>query len=142
MRLILVEHGGEHVCGDSAVFGRRSPEWAENAFQKVGVAQLAVVAARLCDESHGRFRWNYQYSTFGPSKPGGGYDVFVCAEDMDEAPPERFRKMSDLLCCSFYAGFVRCMKPAIAFDINRRSSSAGKRGETIERTGGKRASTR
>jgi hypothetical protein len=143
MRLILVEHGGERVCGDSAVFGARSPEWAENAFQRVGVPRLAVVAARLCDESQGRFHWNYEYSTFGPFEPGSGYDVFVCAEDMDDAPPGQFRRMSDLLCCSFYGGFVRCVKPAIAFDLNRRRASAARREEALDNsTSDQRANSR
>lgn len=122
MRLILVEHGGECVCGDSAHFASRSPEWAENTFQKLGVAKLAVIAARLLDESEGRFRWNYQFSSFGPCERGGGYDVFVCAEEMDEAPSECFSDMSNVLCRCFYMGFVRCLKPVIPFYLNRRNA--------------------
>lgn len=143
MRLILVEHGGECVCGDSACFASRSPEWAENTFQKVGVGKLAVIAARLLDESEGRFRWNYQFSSFGPCERGGGYDVFVCAEEMDDTPPECFSEMSNVLCRCFYMGFVRCLKPVIPFDLNRRSSvCVAKPEDAPERAGAKRASRR
>ncbi len=139
MRLILVEHGGECVRGDSALFASRSAEWAENTFQKVSVSKLAVVAARLLDESEGRFRWNYHFSSFGPFERGGGYDVFVCGEDADDAPPESFGEVSHVVCRCFYVGFVRCLKPVVPFDLNRRSSIAGKREEALERAGAKRA---
>lgn len=124
MRLILVEHGCERVCGDSAAFAARSPEWAENTFQKPRVARLSVLAARLLDESEGRFRWNYQFAHFGPFEPGGGYDVFACAADLDEAPCECFREMPNVLRSCFYVGFVRCLKPAIPFDRTRRNPAS------------------
>lgn len=130
MRLILVEHGGEVVRGDTAVFAARSAEWAENTFQRVGVAELAVIAARLCDESEGRPHWNYEYSTFGPYERGGGYDVFVCAEDMDAAPPEHFLELANILCCAFYVGFVRCLKPVIPFKVRRESAKSATEGES------------
>ncbi len=119
MRLILVEHGGERVCGDSAVFAARSPEWADNTFQRAPVGELAVVAARLLDESEGRFRWNYQFRLFGPCERGG-YDVFACAEDMDDAPPDDLQNITEVYCRCFYIGFVLCLKPVIPFHLKRR----------------------
>lgn len=119
MRLILVEHGGECIRGDSAIFATQSPEWAENTFQEVSVAKLAVIAARLLDESEGYFRWNYQFSSFGPSERGVGYDIFVCPEDLDEATPDWFREVSNVVCRCFYMGFVRCLKPVIPFNLSR-----------------------
>lgn len=132
MRLILVEHGGECVRGDSALFASRSPEWAENTFQKVSVSKLALTAARLLDESEGRFRWNYHFSSFGPCERGGGYDIFVCPEDVDEAPPECFREMSNVVCRCFYMGFVMCLKPVIPFGLNRRKTAATREPATSE----------
>lgn len=125
MRLVLVEHGGERVCGDSAFFAARSPEWADNTFHKVGIAKLALMAARLLDESEGRFLWNYQFAAFGPCQRGG-YDVLACAEDLDEAPAQCFLDASDVFCRCFYMGFVLCLKPVIPFNLNRRNKRPSK----------------
>lgn len=133
MRLILVEHGGERVFGDSAVFAARSPEWAENTFQGAGIAKLSVIAARLLDESDGRFQWNYEFAPFGPDERGG-YDVFMCAEDLDEAPPQCFREIPSVLCRCFYMGFVFCLKPVIPLDPRKRAAKAEKRPEPLSET--------
>jgi hypothetical protein len=128
MRLVLVEHGGERVFGDSAVFAARSPEWAENTFQRAGIAKLSVIAARLLDESDGRFQWNYEFAPFGPGERGG-YDVFLCAEDLDEAPPHCLQEFSNVLCRCFYMGFVYCLQPVIPLEPRKRSANAEKRAE-------------
>lgn len=123
MRLVLVDHGGERVRGDSALFAARSPEWAESTFRGMSVAQLSLIAARLLDESEGRFCWRYHYSSFGPPRTGGGYDVFSCANDLDEAPIGRFEDLSNIMCECFYAGHVLCIPPVISLHARRRRSS-------------------
>lgn len=123
MRLVLVDHGGERVRGDSAFFAARSPEWAESTFRGMGVAQLSLMAARLLDESEGRFCWRYHYSSFGPARLGGGYDVFSCADDLDEAPVSRFEDISNVICECFYVGHVRCIPPVISLHSHRRRSN-------------------
>lgn len=125
MRLVLVDHGGERVRGDSAVFAARSPEWAENTFLKKNVAQLAIVAARVFDESEGRFRWNYHYSPFGPFEKCQGYDVFACAQDLDDAPACRYLQLSNVICECFYVGHVRCIPPVVSLHSRRMRAAAG-----------------
>ncbi len=120
MRLLLVDHGGERVRGDSAVFAACSPEWADCTFRKIGVAQLSLMAARLLDESEGRFRWRYQYSSFGPARCGGGYDVFSCAPALDDASLTHFEDISNVVCECFYFGYVCCIPPVISLHSRRR----------------------
>ncbi|WP_363349575.1 hypothetical protein [Methylocystis echinoides] len=124
MRLVLVDHGGERIRGDSARFAARSPEWAECTFREVGVAKLSLMAARLLDESEGRFSWRYQYSSFGPARRGGGYDVFSCSDDLDEAPPAHFEDISNVMCECFYVGHVHCIPPVISLHSRRRAAKA------------------
>lgn len=124
MRLLLVDHGGERVRGDSAVFAACSPEWADCTFRNMGVAHLSLVAARLLDESEGRFSWRYQYSSFGPACRGGGYDVFSCAPDRDEASPAHFEDISNVMCECFYLGYVFCIPPVISLHSRRRQPGA------------------
>lgn len=114
MRLVLVEHGGERVCGDTAHFAARSAEWAENTFQRVSVSHLATIAARLLDESEGRFLWTYQYAPFGP-RDGVGYDIFGVADQLEAEPEARFSHITEVVEKCFYFGFVRCARPAVPF---------------------------
>ncbi len=123
MRLVLVDHGGERVRGDSAAFAACSSEWADCTFRKFGVAQLSLMAARLLDESEGRFSWRYQYSSFGPARLGGGYDVFSCAHDLDEASLAHFENISNVVCECFYVGYVLCIPPVISLHSRRRRPS-------------------
>jgi hypothetical protein len=113
VRLVLVDHGGERVRGDSAVFAANSAEWAELTFGKLSISHLAPVAARLLDEHEGRLRWRYEYHSFGPLRSGAGYDVFACARDREVFGPEQFRCLSDVISGCFYMGFVACFAPAI-----------------------------
>jgi hypothetical protein len=77
----------------SADFATNSPDWAENTIKKVTLAKLDIIAARLFDESEGCSRWNYQFTSFSPCERGGGYDVFLCAADADDASPECLRQI-------------------------------------------------
>lgn len=123
MRLVLVEHGGERVRGDSAAFAARSPEWAENTFRNIGVAKLSVIAARLFDESEGRFKWNYLYSSFGPLRPGDGYDIFACGHDLDILPSVHFQDITNVICECSYVGHVLCIPPVVSITSRRRPST-------------------
>ncbi len=122
MRLVLVEHGGERVRGDSAVFAARSPEWAELTFLKTSVATLSIIAARLFDESEGRVLWNYEYSSFGPLEKGEGYDIFATSQDLDDLPAAHFEQISNVMCECFYVGHVRCIPPVVSLHRHRRQS--------------------
>jgi hypothetical protein len=119
VRLVLVDHGGERVRGDSAVFAANSAEWAELTFRKLSISHLAPVAARLLDENEGRLRWRYEYHSFGPLRTGAGYDVFACARDREVLGPEHFRYLTDVISGCFYMGFVASFAPAIPLKLFR-----------------------
>ncbi len=141
MRLVLVEHGGERVRGDSAVFAARSPEWAELTFLKTGVATLSIIAARLFDESEGRFLWNYHYSSFGPLEQCEGYDIFACSQDLGDLPAAHFEQISNVMCECFYVGHVRCVPPVVSLH-GRRIQSAGGVGERNDDVARRKSSRR
>ena len=123
MRLVLIDHGGDRVRGDSVLFASGSAEWAENCFLNVSLEHLSLIAARLFDESEGRFRWRYRFSAFGPDRTGIGYDVFACCEDLEEAPPEALRVFSTVICCCAYVGYVACVPPAATLESRRAARS-------------------
>ena len=125
MRLILLDHGGDRVRGDSLTFASRSAEWAENCFLSVSLEHLSLIAARLFDESEGRFRWRYRFTAFGPEKIDKGYDVFTCCDELEEAPPETLRVFSTVICRCRYVGYVSRTPPVLSLAARRGVARAG-----------------
>ncbi|MDJ0447556.1 MULTISPECIES: hypothetical protein [Methylocystis] len=112
MRLVLVEWASDRVLGDTADFAKDSAEWADCAFREIALEQLAVVAARLFDESRGRRGWRYQFACFG-RKENTTYEIFTVNEEEEEAifRPDASSIMQAVITRCAYAGFVRRKPP-------------------------------
>jgi hypothetical protein len=130
MRIVLVDHGGESVRGDTAVFAARSAEWAANSSKSIG--HLSIVAARLLDESEGRRQWTYRFSPFGPRGPSAGYDIFACGDEWEDAAPESLKIISTVICRCSYMGYVHCTPPNVALGSRRRSAKDEHAREAID----------
>lgn len=113
MRLFLVEHGGDSVRGDSAIFTVGSAEWAELTFRGASIEELSRVAARLLDESEGNYRWTYAFDVFGPEGRSNGYDVFFCRGGGEQLSDDSLSDLSTIICCCEYIGYVRRAPPVI-----------------------------
>jgi hypothetical protein len=112
MRLLLVDCRSDEILGDTAEFASDSAEWAECAFRKIGIEQLALVAARLFDESHGRFGWRYQFACFG-RKERTAYEIFAVNDEDEQgafscSDPSAF---ATVITNCVYVGFVRREPP-------------------------------
>jgi hypothetical protein len=104
MRVVLVEHNGHRVCGNSAAFAAQSAEWAAISDSVASPEEKAIAAAKLLDESQGRPVWRYEFTTFGPDHCDG-YDVFFCPS------PQDAEDVSTVVCCCQYVGCV-CRHPS------------------------------
>lgn len=113
MRLVLIEWGSDKVLGDTAEFAKNSAEWVECTFREIAIEQLAVVAARLYDESRGRRGWRYQFACFG-RKENTTYEIFAVNEEEEEQEavfrPDDSSAIEAVMTRCAYVGFV-CRKP-------------------------------
>jgi hypothetical protein len=123
MRVVLIEHGGECVLDGLDARDDRSFGLPKNAHAREDPDELAVIAARRFDESEGRYYWNYQFAPFGPRDRSDGYDVFVCPSEPDNAAQDRLEDFGVVVTECFYAGYVRCLPPAILIDARESDSS-------------------
>jgi hypothetical protein len=122
MRVVLIEHGGERVLDRSGARDARSFELPNSAHAREDSDELAVIAARRFDESEGRYYWNYRFASFGPRDRGGGYEVFVCPDEPDDAAQDLLEDFGVVVTECFYAGYVRCVPPAILIDCRESHS--------------------
>jgi hypothetical protein len=99
MRLVFVEHGGTRVCGS----------WPAHITcnDEDDVEETAIAAIRQLCKSIGWPCCSYEFLSFGPNGPNGGYDVFCCPGDEashDHAADDDF---SEVVCSCQYVGHVR-----------------------------------
>lgn len=123
MRVVLIEHGGARVLDGLDASDARSSGPPKTAHARENPDELAVIAARRFDESEGRYYWNYRFALFGPRDRSDGYDVFVCPCEPDEATQNRLKDFGVVVTQCFYAGYVRCVPPAILIDSRENHSS-------------------
>ena len=128
MRVVLIEHGGERVLDGLDARDARSFELPKSAHAREDPDELAVIAARRFDESEGRYYWSYRFTPFGSRDRSDGYDVFVCPGEPDDAAQDRLEDFGVVVTECFYAGYVRCVPPAILIDY-RESHSNGAFGD-------------
>jgi hypothetical protein len=111
MRLVLVESVSDRVLGDTAEFAKNSAEWVECAFREIGFEHLAVVAARLFDESRGRYGWLYQFACFG-RKENTSYEIFTVNEEEEAVfRADDSSAIGAVMTRCAYVGFVRRKPP-------------------------------
>ena len=123
MRVVLVGHGGERVLDGSDALDPRDTELSRITHERKAADELAVIAARLFDESEGRYYWDYRFTPFGPRDRREGYDVFVCQHERDVAAKDRLKDFGTVVTECFYVGYVRCLPPAILIDCRDNRSS-------------------
>ncbi len=123
MRVVLIEHGGARVLDGLDASDARSFEPPKAADVCEAPDELAVIAARRFDESEGRYYWNYLFAPFGARGHSDGYDVFICPSEPDETAQIRLEDFGDVVTQCFYAGYVRCVPPAILIDSRENHSS-------------------
>jgi hypothetical protein len=98
MRLVFVQHGGTHVCGS----------WpAHNHCIDDDVEEMAIAAIRQLCESIGSPRCSYEFLSFGPKGPNGGYDVFCCPDDEARHADVADEEFAAVVCSCQYVGHVR-----------------------------------
>jgi hypothetical protein len=124
MRVVLIEHGGERVLDGSNVLDARSVGLSKSAHECETTDALALMAARRFDESEGRYYWDYRFTPFGPRDRRDGYDVFVCHHEPDTPAKDHLKDFYVVATECFYAGYVRCLPPAILIDCRDSRSSA------------------
>jgi hypothetical protein len=123
MRIVLIQHGSERVLGNSDVLQPLHFEIPNNAHGREDPDKLAMTAVRRLDESEGRYYWDYRFTPFGPRDRIDGYDVFVCPHEPDDLAKDCFEDFGYVVTECFYAGYIRCLPPAILIDC--RDSGSG-----------------
>ncbi|HEY8161241.1 MAG: hypothetical protein ACR650_03045 [Methylocystis sp.] len=111
MRLVLIDWASDTILGDTAEFARNSAEWAECAFREIAPEQLAIVAARLFDESQGKYGWRYQFACFG-RKENTTYEIYMVNEEEETVfLPDDPSAIEAVMTRCAYVGFVRRKPP-------------------------------
>lgn len=123
MRIVLIEHGGERVLDGLDAPGSRIVELSTDANESRDPKDLPIAAARRFDESKGRYYWRYSFTPFGPHDHRDGYDVFVCRYESDDVAKDRLKDFGVVVSECFYAGYVRCLPPAILVDSRDRHTA-------------------
>jgi hypothetical protein len=114
MRLILIDNNSGYVFGDTAVFLAGSPEWRDDvSAADYEIEPLALLAARLLDESAGRPGRAYPFVDCDPIDTSTGYHVYRADAEGHEAVPLVYDGQNQAVIDAVaadcrYVGFVRC----------------------------------
>jgi hypothetical protein len=114
MRLILIDNGSGFIFGDTAEYLAGQSGWKDDASgDDQDLEPLALLAARLLDESIGEFGREYVFIAHNPRDTSTGYHIYRADEQGRQTLPlvddGQDQTMIEFVMenCP-YLGFVRC----------------------------------